>query len=170
MKNVLFVFFLVFVTACTEVYFTETQPAGKKPLNEIPVSFQGWFVEKNGSDSVHVSFRGFDINDDSAILSDSVVLTKWKKNYFLNTLEKSKGYWEVYLIRMLNENEIELLIIDGDDDNTVKDLEKYTTVTSQNTPEGKIDYYLISPSSKSFKGMVKDGVFKPSVIYTRINQ
>jgi hypothetical protein len=169
MKKVLYFFLFVAFTACTEVYFTETQPGGKKPLKEIPVNLQGWFIEKDGKDSIHVSFRGFDIDDESAILSDSIVLTKWKQNYFLNILDQHKGFWEVYMIQKLNENEIELSIIDGDDEQTVSRLQAYTKVTSQNTSEGKVDYYLISPSSKVFKKMTKEGIFKPSVIYSRIN-
>lgn len=169
MKKALYLFFFIIFTACTEVYFTEIQPSGKKQLKEIPVSLHGWFIEKDGKDSIHISFRGFDIDDESAILSDSVVLTKWKKNYFLNILDQSKGYWEVYRIRSLHMDEIELSIIDGDDEETVKKLKTYTKVTSQNTSEGKVDYFVISPSSKVFKQMVKDGIFKSSVIYSKIN-
>ena len=77
MKKALYLFLIIVLTACTEVYFTETQPSGKKQLKEIPVSLHGWFIEKEGKDSIHVSSRGFDIDDDSAILSDSIVLTKW---------------------------------------------------------------------------------------------
>ena len=73
------------------------------------------------------------------------------------------------MIRSLNANELELSIIDGDDEETVNKLQTYTKVTPQNTSEGKVDYFVISPSSKVFKKMVKDGVFKPSVIYSRIN-
>jgi len=157
------------LAGCTEVYFTELQPSGKKPLKEIPPGMQGWFVDNEGTDSINVRTRGFDMTDESAMLSDSIVLTKWNKYYFLNLRDNKKGLWEVYLIEMINPYQIKIAFIDGDNESNIERLQSLTTVTPQEEPDGDIDYYLINPSKKEFKTLVNEGIFDSNVTYRRVN-
>ena len=169
MKFILcFSVFLIF-SGCTEVYFTDSQPKGKKYLKEIPIDMQGWYVDNDGKDSVYVRTRGFDFPDESAMLSDSITLTKWKDFYFLNILDTSKGLWEVYMIEQLNAFEIKVSSIDGEKKPNIERLKNHTTVTSQEKSDGEIDYYIVAPSASEFKSLVKDGLFENQVIYRRVN-
>lgn len=169
LKSILCFYAFLFLIGCTEVYFTESQPRGKKYLEEIPPDMQGWFVDPNGNDSVHIRTRGFDFPDETATLSDSIVLTKWKDFYFLNIRDNSKGLWEVYMIQKVNAFEIQVSSIDGEKKNNIDRLKKYTTVTSQLKSDGEIDYYLVNPSSKEFKSLVKDGFFDSQITYRKVN-
>ena len=169
LKSILCLSVFLFLIGCTEVYFTESQPRGKKYLKEIPPEMHGWFVDSNGSDSVHVRTRGFDFPDETATLSDSIALTKWKDFYFLNIRDNSKGLWEVYMIQKVNAYEIQVSSIDGEKKVNIDRLKGYTTVTSQVKSDGEIDYYLINPSSKEFKSLVKDGFFENQMVYRKVN-
>ena len=161
-------FCLLLCFGCTEVYFTDVQPYGKKHLKEIPPDMQGWFVEMDGADTIHIRTRGFDMTDEYASLSDSVVLTKWKDYYFLNISDNSKNLWEIYLVQKVNAYEMKVSFIDGENSTDIEALKSLIHITPYEKEDGSINYYVVSPSSKEFKNLVKNGVFKSEIRYRRI--
>ncbi len=161
-------FLLLLCFGCTEVYFTEVQPNGKKHLMEIPPDMQGWFVEMDGTDTINIRTRGFDMTDEYASLSDSVVLTKWKDYYFLNVSDKSKKLWEIYMIEKINAYEMKVSYIDGENHDQIESLKSFISITPHENEDGTINYYVVSPSAKEFKNLVKNNVFKSEISYRRI--
>ncbi len=169
MKFILCFCVFLFFSGCTQVYFTDPQPKGKKSLKEIPIDMQGWYVDAEGEDSIYVRTRGFDFPDESSMLSDSIRLTKWKEYYFLNILDTSKRLWEVYMIEKVNAFEIKVSSIDGDKKPDIERLKSYTTVTVQEKSDGEVDYHILEPTTSEFKNMVKDGLFENQIVYRRVN-
>ncbi len=159
---------LVVLAACTEVYFTESQPAGKKALKQIPEDFHGFYLDPDNKDTIQINNVSFGVGKDARFLSDSIELKKWKKYYFLNIQEDQKRYWEVYLIQFTDNKTLEVSIIDGDDSVTVNLLKTVTDVSSKENSDGKVDYYLINPSRKELRYMLEKGVFSSTMKYSRI--
>ena len=170
MKNPLMISVLLFfLAACTEVYFTESQPAGKKALKQIPDDFHGFYLDPDSNDTIQINAASFEISNDEGYLSDSIELKKWKKYYFLNIKEDQHGYWDVYLIRFADNKTLEVSMIDGDDSVAINMLKTVTEVTVKEKSDGKVDYYLIEPSRKELLYMIDKGVFSSKTKYSRID-
>jgi hypothetical protein len=168
--GLLVLLFLSLLFGCTEVYFTEPQPLGTKALNEIPPEMQGRFIEPEGKDTVHVRTRGFDIGDDFMNLSDSMVVKYWKGFYFINMRDSKNGLWEVYAASKSAADKITVSFIDGEDEKRMKQLGEICTVVSQTDSDGEIDYYILNPSAKEFKAILKENFFDQTIEYTKILQ
>ena len=63
MKNpVMISIMLLFLAACTEVYFTESQPEGKKALKQIPDNFHGFYLDLDGKDTLQMNAVSLEIS------------------------------------------------------------------------------------------------------------
>lgn len=170
MKNpVMISIMLLFLAACTEVYFTESQPEGKKALKQIPDNFHGFYLDLDGKDTLQINAVSFEISNDEGYLSDSIEIKKWKNYYFLNIKEDQHGYWNVYLIRFTDNKTLEVSMMDGDDSVAINMLMTLTKVTAEEESDGKVDYYLIEPSRKELRYMIDKGVFSSKTKYSRID-
>lgn len=158
---------MLLLSACTEVYFTETQPVGKRPLTEFPPEVQGWFIDDQEGDTVHIRSRGFDLTEESGDLSDTLVLTKMKNLYFLNIQNTENNLWEVYIIEPLNPFEFHVHSIDGENDSTMTAIRAILSVKQEENDDGSVAHFILSPTSKEFKKLLKSGVFSNTIVFRR---
>jgi len=167
----LIILFIVFLCAsCKDVYFTESQPAGKKPIRSIPEKFHGVYVELEGTDTLIVKHTGFFMNDFDGILSDTVQIKKFRKKYLVNMKEDQYGYWLVYLVQLIDDDNIRIEMIDGDDKESIEKLKSLTSVNTVMKNEDSVDYYVIGPTSNELKKIYNEGLFSSPVIYTRLKE
>jgi len=110
MKNTIlpFIFLLVIINSCTNVYFDQPQPKNGKNLKFVPKELHGaWvdnldtiYITKNGFVEVNVKTDSLDniisVKTENILLSDSLILNKAGKYYVLNLLEK--GNWQVIIM------------------------------------------------------------------------
>lgn len=111
----------------------------------------------------------------STYLSDSLILKRQGNIWVLNEKEEGKNYWNVYLIEKLKNKNLNLLTIGHFSTESSVDpkieydgkLEDFYTITDfVQFEEGK---YIVNPTAKEFKKLIKKGLFKELVEYRRIN-
>lgn len=170
MRALITLFMVFLCVSCKEVYFTESQPAWKKPIRSIPEKFHGVYIELEGSDTLIVNKAGFFMSDFDGILSDTIQIKKFRKNYLLNMKEDQYGYWLVYMIQLIDEDNIRIATIDGEDEESIEVLKSITSVNTVMKNEDSVDYFVIGPSNKEFKKILNEGLFSSIVIYTRLKE
>jgi len=110
----------------------------------------------------------------SKFLSDSLVIKKHKGLLILNKKEKEENYWKVYLIEKLNNDDLRLSTIGNfKTEETPNQKIKYDGVLEDFysiTRFQKIDTskYLINPTYKEFKKLLKKGLFAKWNEYKKI--
>ncbi len=160
--------------SCKEVSFKTPQPAGVKPLTEIPTTLQGHYLsydEITGekSDTLIIEAWGYhfkDKKDDdwlgSGHLSDSLVVKFYKNYYFVNF--KSGDQWILRLVHQKSYGGIEFLSIDIQDDARRKDiLKKISKETAiKEIHRGEDTFYQIAPTPAQLMKLIDKGFFTGS--------
>ena len=108
------------------------------------------------------------MNDFDGILSDTVQIKKFRKKYLVNMKEDQYGYWLVYLVQLMDDDNIRIEMIDGDDKESIEKLKSLTSVNTVMNNEDSVDYYVIGPTSNELKKIYNEGLFSSPVIYTRL--
>ncbi|MEZ4946981.1 MAG: hypothetical protein R2804_15690 [Cyclobacteriaceae bacterium] len=175
MRTALLILFWAFLLAsCKEISYQTPQPAGIKPLNEIPLVLQGHYLsydEITGeeSDTLIIESWGYhfkDKNDNDWLgaghLSDSLVVKFYKNYYFINF--KSGDQWVLRLIRQKSYGGIEFLSIDIQDDAKRKDILKKISkeLEIKEIHRGEDTFYQIAPTSDQLMKLIDKGFFKGS--------
>ncbi len=166
MKYVQFILIilLIFSPSCTQVYFEEPQPPGKKNLSSIPGKIQGLYFSNSG-DSV------LRINKDFIItyldngknlkfsLSDNMILRKSKGIYYINIRNREKPYWMLFLLSY-NKG----AIYTGYSILNEKNLTKFNEITEifDSTNNNNLDKneYLLNPCRKELKELIRADFFE----------
>jgi hypothetical protein len=125
---------LLALTSCKEITFSEPQPVSVKKLKTFPVNLIGKYIVTEDSnlttDTVLIYKDFFQILDsteknklsEKSVLSDSLILKKYKGYYFLNFSEKKR--WALRVFRQEKNKDITLFTIDLSDDTTLAHLQK----------------------------------------------
>jgi hypothetical protein len=147
------------LTSCKEVTFREPQPVGVKKLKFFPTNLLGKYIvteeSSMASDTILIYKDSFEILDspeknkasEKSILSDSLVLKKYKDYYFLNFLGDKR--WAFRVFKQEKNKDIILFTIDLSNETTLAHLKKELSpiMTSQdsdtfyeviNSPEPKV--------------------------------
>lgn len=165
---------LTFMVACIPVRFEQPQPMGVKDLSSFPEHLTGLYVEE-GNDTLLMTPNGFEYgygSPDSTCLKRilspaSAVLKKFKGDYVLSMHEDNQ--WDVFLIRPTDDGfNLFLIDVNNKDRAILERLEKITAVKEMKSPEGEIEYYLINPSKREFKKIIKAGLFAKNERFFRI--
>ena len=104
-KNFLLAFVPLFAVSCITHYFSQPLPVDAKEEFTMPKVIVGEWV--GGEDTVYVEDLFWTINSTDStgnrtssiefqMKNDSIVIKRWRNNYYFNTLE-SNGYWNLYL-------------------------------------------------------------------------
>jgi hypothetical protein len=175
MRTALLILFWAFLlAACKEISYQTPQPAGIKPLTEIPLSLQGHYLsydEITGeeSDTLIIESWGYhfkDKNDNDWLgaghLSDSLVVKFYKNYYFINF--KSGDQWVLRLIRQKSYGGIEFLSIDIQDDAKRKEILKRISkeITIKEVHRGEDTFYQIAPTPAQLMKLIDKGLFTGS--------
>jgi hypothetical protein len=143
---------LLCFASCTEISFTEPQPKGIKKFKTFPASLQGMYIipeEGQIPDTLIITKKYFEVRsnrqnepNDKGVLSDSLVLKKYKDYYFLNFLEKQK--WTLRVFTQQKGGHLVLYNIELSNDSTLAHLKKELRPEQQK--DGDNTYYHIYPS------------------------
>lgn len=165
---------ILLLVSCKEVSFKVPQPAGIKPLTEIPTSLQGQYLSQNegtsaDSDTLIIESWGYhfkDKNDNDWLgrgqISDTLVVKFYEDYYFVNF--KSDGQWVLRLIKQKPHGAIEFLAIDIQDDIKRKDILKTISkkMSIKEIHRDEDTFYQISPTRDQLMNLIKQGLFTGS--------
>ena len=170
---------ILFFTGCSVIRFTNPQPENARPLSQFPDQMIGSYLDKDG-DTLKISRYAFSNGEEVNTLSkERLILKKSGKYYILSSkCPLSEGNpiawkgWEVLPFRYV-DNTLTVYLI-----NTWEDKEKQTLEALKNilsapvknefNSQENFDYYLISPTKKEFKTMLKEGIFNEEMKFSRI--
>jgi hypothetical protein len=171
-KLILFLTTAVLLSSCTAVKFEEPQPAAAPSLSEFPAKMNGLFVS-NEDDTLHIErnfFRfssGPEVNFEAGLSSSNAVLKKVKRNYILS-LEDENG-WDVFPLRISGKKiTVRYANLEGRSEQLILDLQKSSSVKEIRTENGKIDHYLIRPTEKEFRRLLRKKLFSEKIVFRKI--
>ena len=187
MKKLILFWVLLLIIGCDgkEIYFEQPQPANSEMENIFPKALQGKYIvdgrSKNDSIKFHLIineltyYSGADdgSSGEKGQLSDSLILKKHKSHYILNYKEEEG--WHAIVISTQNIDKFSAHLIGGAMDayevEEIEKLKKTTKVKEVLYSSGNVDYYLINPTPKEFKKMVKKKImFSQAATFTRVNK
>ncbi len=170
---------IIFLASCSVIRFTNPQPENTRQLSEFPEQLTGIYIDKDG-DTLKVSKYGFSTQKDVNTLSeDRLVLKKMGKYYILSSKcpisdgnpTDWKG-WEVLPFQYINNSLVVYLINTWEDKEkqTLDALEKILSseIKKEFNHDEKFDYYLINPTKKEFKTMLKEGIFNDEMKFIKL--
>lgn len=175
MKALIPLFLLLIFLGCKEISYKEPQPKGKKALQAIPESITGTYLLEDGGessrDTLIVTKHGYLIASDhkESLLSDSLVLKKYKGYYFVNINERPE--WLLRIIRRENNGDLTYMSMDDKDESfneLVRDLSREVGLDSMEVGDEKL--YQIDPSPAQLMGLIKKGYFKKTILMKKIQQ
>lgn len=172
-KLILFVLTAFLFISCTAVKFENPQPTAAPSLSEFPEKMHGTFVS-DSDDTLEFSqnhFRyssGTEVNLESKLSPESAVLKKANNTYILS-LKDEQG-WDVFPMK-LGRNKITIYYanLDPDAEQLILDLKNTSPVHEIRNEEGKFDHYLIDPSEKEFKKLLRKKLFSEEIVFKRLN-
>lgn len=175
MRNLTTILVLCFLMqSCNSILFTDAQPEGAPVLKEFPENMLGSFMNED-LDTLVVSSTSFIFRDgDPVQLSGDIipkgcVLKKMDDWYILSVQDEVE--WEVFPIEITDNDHFTVHYIDleeNEEKRIVADLEGMMKVQKIYNEEGNFDYYVVSPSKKQFKRLLKKNVFSHSMNFERI--
>ena len=189
MKKIILYLVLLLILSCDgkEIYFEQPQPANSEMENIFPKALQGKYIVDSTSINDSIKFHliinelTYDYGADDGSsgekgqLSDSLILKKHKSHYILNYKEEEG--WHAIVISTQNIDKFSAHLIGGAmDAYEVEEIEKLKKTTNvkevlYSSGNGNVDYYLINPTPKEFKKMVKKKImFSQAATFTRVNK
>lgn len=164
--------------SCVSVAFTDPQPSDVKNLTSFPSSFQGTFYS-NENDTFRIGatfYKVINTNDQSFFngeeqkevpLSDSLLLRKYGNLYCLNVKEDEN--WSVCVLKQLKDKSISVGFLTGSSEELTKKLDFIQNKKIIRDEEGKVDKFILTPTKKEFKLLIKKKYFEKSLVLKKIN-
>lgn len=164
-KMILYVMLLAILVSCNRILFLEPLPKGVQNEYEFPEVMQGAYLVAGNDDTMHInknssSYTDLDFGWKEWKLSDSSFLRYYKDMYLFNTESylHSIRCWEIYIIEILNNGQlIKVYSFESEDSLKLSKLLNTTPLIESDT--GFFDEYLVNPTRKQFKKIVKDSLF-----------
>ncbi|MBL7966940.1 MAG: hypothetical protein JNK09_08050 [Prolixibacteraceae bacterium] len=185
-SNQILLFGCILLLSSCRVVFENPQPLHAKEIHAMPAELIGTYIEED-SDTLIISQRSYllkdrgpfsDKNNHGTLNSGRDVLKKFRKYYVLSKLvndsidDNAPKMWFVFLLKLEGK---ELLVSQVEDGQSKKDtfdvtlLKKYTPVKVIDEGETDSEAYLINPTQKQFKLLIKNDLFKPVYRFRRID-
>ncbi|HPE33656.1 MAG TPA: hypothetical protein PLI65_02555 [Bacteroidales bacterium] len=165
---------MLLFTACTTVRFRQPQPSDASEMEAFPDKITGIYLNEN-QDTLKISNESFTYGNEKTnlfyysqkLISDSIVLKKWKSYYVLNL--KTENYWEVFLFKEgKNIIRVYYITFEEEDNDFIEKLRNILPVEEVRQENGELEYLLIDPSPKQFNALKKHGFFREIESFTRI--
>ena len=177
--SVLYFLVLLFFSSCITVQFETIDFISKNLPDSIPSELQGSYISSDG-DTIVLTDKILDMGYDpiskeksiDTLKHGSLEIAKFDDYYLL--CKKEKSLWTVVPL-FPNKNKLEVYYLDEDeyinrnfkdtkDENKKHDfffseLNKITPAKKVYNDSGDIDYYLINPTKKQFKKLLKNNFF-----------
>lgn len=176
-------FFLISLLAaagCKEISFPEPQPRGRKPLPKVPATLQGEYLvlREDGElskDTVVIMASGYRFGyfeplsipdgtrNDSAFLSDSLVLKSYKGYYFVNLREPPQ--WKLRVLKQEKNGDILYMTPEQDGVEFRDYLRKISReIRVDSVRAGEKMFYYIDPSPRQLVDLVEKGYFTSTAL------
>lgn len=174
MKKLIFgLIAMLSLTSCTAVKFENPQPAGISSLTEFPQEMQGFYTSGDG-DTLEIFSQSFNYYDGQEIdlkadLEPSTAVLKRVKNRYVLSL-KDNSSWDVFPIKVFR-NKIIVYYVDLDErTGRLLDINDSAVVKQIRTGEDKFDHYLINPSEREFKKLLRKKLFSQNVEFKKLKR
>ncbi|WP_029038656.1 hypothetical protein [Salinimicrobium xinjiangense] len=172
-KFLLFLVISVLFSSCTAVKFEEPQPIAAPSLSEFPPKMNGFFVSNDG-DTLHIQKHSFkyssgpEVDFEAKLPSSNAVLKKVKRYYILN-IEDEKG-WDVFPLKVARQKiKVHYAILDDRSEQLILDLRQSpSSVKEKWTEDGKFDHYLIRPTDKQFRRLLRKNLFSEKIVFSKL--
>ena len=169
----IFIGFL-FITSCIEVKFEESQPAGIAKLDKFPVDLMGKYINQDGDtliiEPTVISLLNRKSKCDRLFeqdsLSESILLKKWHNKYFLNINEDQ--LWTCVLVEPAKKGDLIVSLIDAESETVLENITRFTDMKTIYTEDQEPLYYLVNPSDKELKALIKNGIFSYQFFFKKI--
>jgi hypothetical protein len=163
-------------TSCTDIKYKNSQPNEVDLLSEFPEQFRGTYLNSDG-DTLQIGDVWFRYGNDKTspmytrkeLRKGNVELKKFKKYYVLSL--KERELWNIIPFSYKKEK----LFVYGIDaehkkeaDIVKDDIEEITKVERKLKSDGKVDKYVIDPTSKEFEDML-DKVYPKIMDFKKID-
>lgn len=172
--NLFIIICFIFIASCIEVKFEESQPEGVGKLDKFPVDLMGKYINQDGDtliiETTVISLLNRKSKCDRLFeqdsLSESVLLKKWQNIYLLNILEDQ--LWTCVLIEPAKEGDLIVSLIDAESETVLENIIRFTDMKTIYTEDQEPLYYLVNPSHKQLKALIKNGIFSYQFIFKKI--
>ena len=154
---------LAAISSCLPVYFEQPQPAGIEAEKIFPEKLQGTYFNEGFKDILIIEELRYGFGHEGNTfkeegqLSDSLILKKYKKNYFLNY--KKDSLWNVRVISKKKNFKLSNLTMPEESQAKVKKLKLITPVKEIYDSTGEISSYIINPTKKELEKMLREDMF-----------
>lgn len=177
-KNFILIFLVGSLCSCLSVEFNKPQPYWCDNLSEFPKEMQGRFYT-NENDTIEIGkdyYKQISSNPNSTIdtdlktfehLSDSVLLKKYKKNYFLNSKENEN--WKVSMVKLNKDKSFTVYAALEAEDKIMKKLYNIKDKTILRDENEKATKIILNPTKKEFQKILKSKLFVEYIIFKKIN-
>jgi hypothetical protein len=155
---------LITVASCTEISFKEAQPKGIKKLGSFPASLCGKYVIPDDSssrkqDTLIIKKDGYWITGgseradwlDHGVLSDTIVLKKYKDYYFLNFYLQKQ--WVLRTFKVEKNQDIIMFEVNLSDEQTIQNLK--TKLQPEVIKKESDTFYKVDPSPKELLDFIR---------------
>jgi hypothetical protein len=169
MKKFILIFVVIslILSSCKFVQFENSQPVDAKELATFPKNMIGEYLGQE-NDTLIITSKWYKIGKDKEefLSPRKIVLKKFKSYYVLNYYEEKD--WDVLLLKINRENlTVYAIDFEKEEKTVINDLKKILPVKEYNEP-GNSKSYVINPTKKEFRLLVKKKQFKPIGTYIRI--
>ena len=177
-RNFIILLFIVSLSSCISVEFTQPQPSWCNNLTAFPKEMQGHFYN-NENDTVEIGNNYYKLisTDHNSILdsniknieqlSDSLLFKSYKKIYFLNS--KTNGNWRVSMVKISKNHIVTVYTSISSEEKLLKKLKAIKDKTFIKDEAGKIKRVILNPSEKEFKKLVRSKLFVEYMLLKKVN-
>lgn len=165
------------LTSCSAVKFEEPQPASAASIPEFPAKMLGTYISEE-NDTLYIEKKHFKYlvkeeghGDEGSVEGElaphSSVLKKVRNTYILN-LKDEQG-WDVFPFKIFrNKMILYYEAMDTESEQLILNLQKTSNVQEIKTEDGKFDHYLINPSAKEFRKLLKKNLFSEKIVFRKV--
>lgn len=172
MRNFTYIIVLVFgLQSCNSILFTNAQPEDAPAIQEFPEKILGTFT--NGEDSLVIDrtsfvYAGGDIISLSGDLNPEGAVLKKLDDWYLINIPDDLNWW-IYPFQISGKDQITVYYSDmNDKEKKIIGKFKKDLKVKEIYQQEKLDYYLISPTKKQFRKLLKKGIFSEKMIFKRL--
>ncbi|UZH55714.1 hypothetical protein JRG66_02175 [Salinimicrobium tongyeongense] len=171
-KLILLPIMALFLPSCTAVKFEDPQPFAAPSLAEFPDKMCGTYVSNN-EDTLFIepgSFRyarGIETGITGDLNTPKTVLKKVNRTYILNLHDQDT--WSVFPLKA-SKNKIvtHCANITSESEQLIFDVHKSSPVKEITTEDGKFAYFLLAPTNKEFRQLLRKKLFSEKMVFKRL--
>lgn len=177
-RNFIILLFIVSLSSCISVEFTQPQPGWCDNLAEFPKEMQGHFYSDE-NDTIEIGNNYYQListdhhsmldspTKNKEQLSDSLLFKSYKKIYFLNS--KTNGNWRVSIIKINKNQRITVYTSISSEEKLIKKIKIIKDKTFIKDETGKIKRVILNPSEKEFKKLIKSNLFVEYMVLKKVS-